>query len=195
MERKEKILKLKKQKEIELNIIKTGQRTYSKGNKRETSEYRVCLTCKRILYFTQFRSHNEKYKSHGWPDPNNKRRLSRCKFCESIEQKSKRDARPAKRLFLLARRRAKRDKVPFNITIKYLESIWPKDNKCPILGKLFKSGIKNKWDLPTVDKVIRKKGYVKGNVAIISYRANYIKGSVDDFSIFDKMYKFLKKFR
>ena len=54
--------------------------------------------------------------------------------------------------------------------------------------------MKNKHDLPTLDKVIRKKGYVKGNVAIISHRANAIKSDVDDFEIFKKLYDYTKKF-
>lgn len=190
----EKINRLKKQKIAELEIINSGIRTYSKGSKRDPSDYRVCLTCKRILHYNQYRIHNEKYKSHGWPDTKNKRRLSRCKLCEGNHQKNKRNERPAKRLFLLAKRRAKKDNLPFNITIDYIELIWPKDNKCPISGRVFKSGIDNKWDLPTLDKVIRKKGYVKGNVAIISFLINAIKGPTDDFNIFLKMYNYFKKF-
>ena len=180
-------------------MYSSGERYTKATGPRPPSEFRVCRRCKRILRFEKFRNYTKEniasYPGRGWTDINGDRRYARCRFCEGMHQKDKRDARPAKRLFLLARRRAKRDKVPFNITIEYLESIWPKDNKCPILGRTFKSGIKNKWDLPTVDKVIRKKGYVKGNVAIISYQANYIKGAVDDFSIFDKMYKFFKKFK
>ena len=43
------------------------------------------------------------------------------------------------------------------------------------MGTEFKSGLKNKHVLPTLDKVVREKGYVKGNVAIISYKANQIR--------------------
>ena len=84
--------------------------------------------------------------------------------------------------------------MAFNITTEYLESIWPSDNKCPILKTTFKSGLKNKLELPTLDKVIRNKGYVKGNVAIISHRANSIKSDVDDFEIFKNLYDYSKKF-
>ena len=192
--RVEKIKQLKYQKKNELNLINSGSRTYSKGSKRKPSSYRVCLTCKRILYYTQYRAHNTKYKSHGWPDPESKRRLSRCKKCEGDHQKNKRDERPAKRLFLLAKRRAKRDRIPFDITIDYIESIWPKNNRCPVSGRVFKSGINNKWDLPTLDKVVRKKGYVKGNLAIVSFSINTLKGATDDFDIFLKMYNYFKKF-
>ena len=55
----------------------------------------------------------------------------------------------------------------------------------------FKSGIKNKQVLPTLDKVVREKGYVKGNVQIISFKANNLKSDIDDFAIFKKLYDFL----
>ena len=84
--------------------------------------------------------------------------------------------------------------MPYNITEEYLKSIWPKDNKCPVLGTLFKSGKANKYQLPTLDKIYPKKGYVKGNVAVISFRANQIKSDITDFNVFKKMYEYYKKY-
>ena len=188
-----KIKQLREQKKIELEKISSRSRTYSKGNKREPSSYRVCLTCKRILYFKQYRTHNEKYKSHGWPDPENKRRLSRCKLCEDLVQKKKRDRKPWWRLNILAKGRAKKNNLPYNINDEDIKNIWPLDNKCPILGTEFKSGIKNKNVLPTLDKIIPSKGYVRGNIAVISFRANQIKSDVTDINVFKKLYEFYKK--
>lgn len=79
------------------------------------------------------------------------------------------------------------------ITEEYIKSIQPKDNKCPLLRTEFKSGMKNKDVLPSLDKVVRKKGYVKGNVQIISFRANQLKSDIDDFEIFKKLYEYCKK--
>jgi hypothetical protein len=56
----------------------------------------------------------------------------------------------------------------------------------PILGTEFKSGIKNKHALPTLDKINPKKGYVRGNIAVISFRANQIKSDVTDINVFKK---------
>ena len=53
--------------------------------------------------------------------------------------------------------------------------------------------MKNKDVLPSLDKVVRKKGYVKGNVQIISFRANQLKSDIDDFEIFKKLYEYCKK--
>ena len=74
------------------------------------------------------------------------------------------------------KRRAKQIGVPHSIDTNYLEEIYPKDDLCPILGiKLVrgKGGVKD--NSPSLDKIIPKKGYVRGNVVWISMRANLIK--------------------
>ena len=77
-----------------------------------------------------------------------------------------------------ARQRAKRKGLPFDLSYKYLDSIWPEDNLCPVFGfeMKFNSGKQGaNYDSPTLDKIIPSKGYVQGNVIIISDRANRIK--------------------
>ena len=167
--------------------------------KRKPVEFYFCKYCKENKRFDKFRQVNKnihlgRKKKGGWTDIEGNKRYAYCKYCETVRQKVKRDERPAHRLFLLAKRRAKKEKLNFDITTEYLEEIWPKNNKCPILGTEFKSGIENKNQLPTVDKVKREKGYIKGNVAIISFRANSIKSDVDDFEVFKKLYDYSKKF-
>lgn len=78
-----------------------------------------------------------------------------------------------------ARYRAKRDNVTYNLTKEYLLSITP--DQCPIFHTPFiwgASGMgvgKTKQDAPTLDRIVPELGYVEGNVAFISYRANRIK--------------------
>ena len=78
-----------------------------------------------------------------------------------------------------ARSRAKRDSVDFNLTQQYLESIV--SDECPIFKIPFEWGVsglgsgKTKPNCPTLDRIQPDKGYVEGNVAFISYRANRIK--------------------
>ena len=93
-----------------------------------------------------------------------------------------------------AKYRSNKKGLEYNIDTQYLISIWPKDNKCPILGTDFKSGLSNKYQLPTLDKIYPKKGYVKGNVAVISFRANQMKSDITDFNIFKKLYEYYKKY-
>lgn len=73
-----------------------------------------------------------------------------------------------------ARRRALERKLPFSIT--------PADIKipemCPVLGmKLKKCGYRGSDNSPTVDRIIPGKGYVPGNIVVISHRANRIKNN------------------
>ena len=87
-------------------------------------------------------------------------------------------------IWLAAKNRSRRKKLPFNLT--------PEDIKipdlCPALGTKLEA---NTWtddskgaqpNSPTLDRVIPEKGYVKGNVAIISHKANLIKnnGTLDE---------------
>jgi len=179
---------LKKQKTLQVSIYKAGKREFSKAKKRPKRKYHTCPECLRILHFSQYRKYY-----NGWEDINSERRLYKCKRCEDIWQKEKRDKRPWWRLNILAKARAKQQNVPYDITEQDIIEIWPKDNKCPILGTEFKSGIKNKYVLPTLDKIIPKKGYVKGNIAVISFRANAIKSDIEDFEIFKRLYDYYKQ--
>ena len=178
---------------------KTFAKRHPMLKKRPAKEFYLCKYCNIKKRYDKFRQVNKNLhlgfkKKGGWRDIEGKQRYTLCKSCESQRQKDIREERPAHRLYLLANRRAKKENLDFNITTEYLEKIWPSDNKCPIMGTEFKSGIKNKYLLPTLDKVVRKKGYVMGNVAIISLRANAIKSDVDDFEIFLKLYNYTKKF-
>lgn len=69
-----------------------------------------------------------------------------------------------------AKRRAKELKLPFNISWKDLTI----PDKCPILDIQFKPGNKRE-ESPSLDRINPNLGYVKGNVQIISMKANRIK--------------------
>jgi|APCry1669189034_1035192.scaffolds.fasta_scaffold74545_2 hypothetical protein len=71
---------------------------------------------------------------------------------------------------------AKINKIPFTITFEYAFSLIV--DICPILGiKLSwcEKGRKNMANCPSLDRIVPKKGYVEGNIAWISNRANVIK--------------------
>jgi hypothetical protein len=73
-----------------------------------------------------------------------------------------------------ARRRAKKQNVPFDITID--DIIIP--NYCPVLGiPLFQGSKDEMYNSPSLDKIIPELGYVKCNIAVISHRANTIKNN------------------
>jgi uncharacterized protein YeeX (DUF496 family) len=80
------------------------------------------------------------------------------------------DRNPEKRLVLGARERAKKSGIDFAIT--HEDVIIPE--YCPVLG----IKITNKKDRdtsPSLDRIDNSKGYIKGNIAVISTRANLIK--------------------
>lgn len=78
---------------------------------------------------------------------------------------------PKKYLLMLAKKRADRDQIEFDIS----EDDFEIPEYCPILVlKLLPvfSGMEERNEVPTLDRVDNSKGYVKGNVAVISFKAN-----------------------
>ena len=72
------------------------------------------------------------------------------------------------------RYKCKRLGIPFNITTQDL--IAP--DKCPVLGISLKRSPKGREEYsPSCDRIIPSKGYVKGNIIIVSTKANTIKNN------------------
>lgn len=81
---------------------------------------------------------------------------------------------PEKVMFKAARDRAKRKGIDFSIAVS--DIIMP--THCPILGLALKPNYEHpEDDSPSLDRVDSSRGYVPGNVAVISHRANAIKGN------------------
>jgi len=73
-----------------------------------------------------------------------------------------------------ARRRAKLKNIPFNISIDDLEI----PSICPVLGiTLQVNTVHAKDNSYSLDRIIPELGYVKGNVEVISHKANSIKNN------------------
>lgn len=99
-------------------------------------------------------------------------------------------ANPQKYLRWAAKNRARKDGIEFNIE--------PEDilipEYCPILGvKLndVRQTHKKRECSPSIDRIDNTKGYIKGNIAVISFKANRCKA---DMSIQDieRLYKYVK---
>lgn len=62
--------------------------------------------------------------------------------------------------------------MPFNLTPE--DIVFPET--CPILGipLIFSEGGRTN-NTPSIDRIIPEKGYVKGNIEVVSWRANRIK--------------------
>ena len=74
--------------------------------------------------------------------------------------------------------RAKAKNLAHNITTEDIKKVWPKDNICPVLKKPFEMGSKlgkTKSMAPSLDKIIPNKGYIRGNIVVISDIVNRLK--------------------
>ena len=81
----------------------------------------------------------------------------------------------ARKMRHTAKYNSKEKNIIFNINEKDIEELWPEDNKCPALGVDFILGVKGGSDhSPSLDRIVPKLGYVKGNLQIISFLANKI---------------------
>lgn len=81
---------------------------------------------------------------------------------------------PRRRLLALARHRAKKKRLKFSIEID--DFVVPR--YCPVLGIPLKPGKGRPHDgSPTLDRIDSTKGYVPGNVLVISNRANRTKNT------------------
>lgn len=110
--------------------------------------------------------------------------ISACKHCKrSVRDWSKVPLQ--KRIYNRIKSRCSKNNIEFNLELE--DIIIPE--KCPILNKPFVYGDTN-WTY-SVDRINNSKGYIKGNIQIISNRANRLKG---DFTIneFQKITNYLE---
>jgi hypothetical protein len=95
----------------------------------------------------------------------------KCQACYDKEFND-RKLYPAHKLFMDAKSRAVKYGLAFNIT---KDDVFV-PNFCPVLGIPLKPTIgKCSANSPTLDRIDSSKGYTRGNVCVISFRANTIK--------------------
>lgn len=95
-------------------------------------------------------------------------------------QRNRRRRLPEEHLFLQAKSRAKKFGIPFTITQADIEWV----THCPVFGMELNyrknEGSKEGWSIrqhsATLDRRDNAKGYVPGNVFVISHHANRLKG-------------------
>src|ERR1700674_204691 len=105
-------------------------------------------------------------------------RKQRLKYPEKFRESCRKSACKIKindpRIPMLnsARKRAKENSLPFNISLE--DIVIPE--RCPILGIVLMVGRgRTSMYSPTLDRVVQELGYTKRNVRVISWRANRIK--------------------
>jgi hypothetical protein len=81
---------------------------------------------------------------------------------------------PSRSIWMNVRLRAKAKDIPFDIEIE--DIVIPE--YCPVLGCKLKTGPgKLVANSPSLDRIIPALGYVKGNIIVISHKANMIKSN------------------
>jgi hypothetical protein len=100
---------------------------------------------------------------------------------------------PAKSLLSNAKQRAKRWDLPFSITVEDILACIPVDGICPIILEPFERGVGGVGPRSmTLDRIIPELGYVPGNIAIISHKANTMKQNCTDPEVFRRVGDYLR---
>lgn len=134
---------------------------------------KICINCQRQ------ENKNNYYKNHS-PEDQRKR-------CE--RQKERRLLSLNSWLLCSCKGRAKKSGLEFNLEKEDL--VVPEF--CPVLGiKLFCGKGRMIYNSPTVDRIDNKLGYIKGNIKIISWRANCLKNNAEIFEV-EAILKYMKE--
>ncbi len=87
------------------------------------------------------------------------------------------DSHPERIMYSSAKARAKKKGLDFSINLE--DILFP--DVCPILQiPLLVNIEKVKDDSPTLDRIDNRLGYIRGNVRVISYKANRLKNSLTE---------------
>lgn len=131
---------------------------------------------KKRLYDIEYRKRNKEKKSA----------QNKANYESSRKIRFKKD--PQHYLWYVARTRSRKKGIEF--TISKEDIIIPK--RCPITGCLLTKGDGYNPNAMSLDRVDNKKGYIPGNVRVISRRANLMKSSLT-LEVLDKLVKYIKK--
>lgn len=140
-----------------------------KHREENPNRYKICEECNQLLNLNKF-SLIEKW------NPNSDTKNT-CKKCSAkLNEKNRRDrdwkVDAARLLYSNIKSRCKRIGREFSIEI---EDILIPEN-CPVFGFELKREDRETWMCaPSVDRIDSSKGYIKGNVTVVSRRANIIK--------------------
>ena len=97
-----------------------------------------------------------------------------CKVCSTARGRVWRQQHPRRTMVARAKKRSKEFGVPFDISKEDINI----PDRCPILGiKLVQNKGNAKDNSPSLDRVVPDLGYIKGNIVVISHRANKIKSN------------------
>ena len=167
------------------NTCKNCRREMKIGRRIQDELY--CPVCKRTLPYYMFLPPKKGNTGRMWCCKecyDNKPKISDNNFRKTYDRefknliyKQKRDSRIRNfvhAMYVAAKNRAKRRKLEFNIE----ESDIVIPNVCPLLEIPIKYGDRTNYEnSPSLDRIDNSKGYIKGNIWVISQKANAMKNS------------------
>jgi len=173
--KEEKALADRKYREKHRESILERKRKYYQDNKdsilEKCSEYRKCHKEEKSLTDRKYRESNKnkiEHRKRKWRMDNFEEVCNRAKVFYSQNLN--------KKMFQGAKARSKKNGLDFNITID--DIVIPE--KCPVLGIPLIAAVGNKIvskNSPSLDRIDSSKGYVKGNIRVVSHRANSLKSN------------------
>lgn len=149
---------------------------------------KYCSGCKGVKLFSEF-SKNRKMKDGyaNW-----------CKVClkglwqrpeNKLRRRERRMTDFSKTLYVETRSRAKAKGLSFDLEPCDLHV----PEFCPVTGEKLVASIDGRtYNTPTVDRKDPTKGYVKGNVFVISWIANRIKSDQSDPELFEAIARYMR---
>jgi t-SNARE complex subunit (syntaxin) len=159
-----------------------------KHREENPNRYKICKECNQSLNLNKF-SLIEKWNVNSGTRDICKKCSIRIRQTEKLNRDWKVDA--AKLLYKNIKSRCKRIEREFSIELE--DIIIPE--KCPVFGFELKREDKQTWMCaPSVDRIDSSKGYIKGNITVVSRRANILKrdATVDELEQLLNYYKTLR---
>ena len=131
-----------------------------------------CISCGATL--SNKKRSNAKYCSQKCGDRYRNRKYYRKNLQKMYQKRYWDNQKVENRIHYRVKHRAKRQGIPFDITPEDIKIV----DKCPVLGIDIVKHHNKKGYHPnslSLDRIYPEKGYVKGNVRVISARANLLK--------------------
>ena len=140
-----------------------------KNREENPNRYKICKECNQSLNLNKF-SLIEKWDTNSGTKNTCKKCSIKIRQTEKLNRDWKVDA--ARLLYKNIKSRCKRINREFSIDLE--DIIIPE--KCPVFGFELKREDRQTWMCaPSVDRIDSSKGYIKGNVTVVSRRANILK--------------------
>ena len=140
-----------------------------KHREENPNRYKICEECNQSLNLNKF-SLIEKWNSNSDTKNTCKKCSIKIRQTEKLNRDWKVDA--ARLLYKNIKSRCKRIGKEFSIELEDITI----PEKCPVFGFELKREDRETWMFaPSVDRIDSSKGYIKGNVTVVSRRANIIK--------------------